>query len=437
MSVADTAGKDDMAQAADAARPQATMAGGGSQLSTAAMSLVLVMVTGVQALSTYAALSLPTVATKAAPTFGVGPEVAGYQVSVIYVGAALVSSVAGLCVRRWGAARTSAVAMLFSAIGLAIIAAGTMAAGILGSLVVGSAYGLTNPAASHLLFKYAPRNRQNLIFAMKQTGVPLGGMLAAMLLPRLSVPLGWQEAMLLTMALPLSFAALCLIVGRRLDLDSDRNPKAVITQGPVAGLRTVLANPRIRALTIMGVTYAVLQLCLMTFLVTMLVTEFGWTLVAAGTMATAMQIGGAIGRVAWSVLADVLGQTRRVLLAIGILSAICAGVVATASPAWPVALLALLLVTFGFSIIGWNGLWMAEIARSAKPGEVGLATGGVLVFTYVGIVGGPAAFTTVYKLIGSYGVTFALFSAFTIVGAAALLTSRDQPETTISRTTKP
>jgi hypothetical protein len=81
-------------------------------------------------------------------------------------------------------------------------------------------------------------------------------------------------------------------------------------------------------------------------------------------------------------------------------------------------------VTFGFSIVGWNGLWMAEIARTSRPGEVGLATGGVLVFTYVGIVLGPATFATVYKLIGSYGVTYAIFSVFALIGALAIGRSR-------------
>ena len=62
------------------------------------------LVTGVQALATFAVLAMPTLATKAAPAFGLGAEAAGYQISVIYLAAACLSSMAGLFVRRYGAA---------------------------------------------------------------------------------------------------------------------------------------------------------------------------------------------------------------------------------------------------------------------------------------------------------------------------------------------
>ena len=50
------------------------------------------LVTGVQALATFAVLAMPTLATKAAPAFGLGAEAAGYQISVIYLAAACLSS---------------------------------------------------------------------------------------------------------------------------------------------------------------------------------------------------------------------------------------------------------------------------------------------------------------------------------------------------------
>jgi predicted MFS family arabinose efflux permease len=395
---------------------------GAEKLASGALAALLVLVTCVQALATFSVLALPTLATQAAPMFGVGAEVVGYQISVVYASAAMLSSIAGLYVRRWGGVTVSCVALLLSASGIAAVSSGRLAAAIAGSMLIGFAYGLTNPAASHLLFRFAPRHRQNLIFALKQTGVPLGGMLAASLLPALATRIGWQAAMLWSSAIPVLLALLMWIVGAR--HDSDRNPAARLAGGVADGVRTVLADDRLRSLTVMGCAYALLQFCLFTFLVTMLVEEFRWSLVAAGGMATIMQVGGATGRVAWSLLADWTGRAIAVLVAVGLLSAACALLLSLAGPSWPPSLLGLLLVTFGFSIVGWNGLWMAEIARTSRPGEVGLATGGVLVFTYVGIVLGPATFATVYKLIGSYGVTYAIFSVFALIGALAIGRSR-------------
>ena len=161
-----------------------------------AMGLVMLLglVTGVQALATFAVLALPTLATVAAPHFGFGPETIGYQISIVYAAAALLSSVAGLYVRRHGAATMSILAMALSSVGLLGIATGSPVLAIAASSSIGAAYGLTNPAASHLLFRFAPRHRQNLVFALKQTGVPLGGILAALLLPRLAEAYGWPAA---------------------------------------------------------------------------------------------------------------------------------------------------------------------------------------------------------------------------------------------------
>ena len=340
---------------------------------------------------------------------------------MIYVSAAALSSVAGHIVRRHGAAMTSLAALAFCALGLAGLASGRMVPAILGSLSIGCAYGLTNPAASHLLLRFAPRRRQNLIFALKQTGVPLGAMLAALMLPALAKAYEWQTALLAGALLVVLLAVPLALVRRR--LDDDREPGARLRGGLLHSLRVVTANPALRALGVMGMAYASFQFCLFTFLITMLVEDFGWDLVAAGGIATLMQIGGATGRIAWSVLADRIGRGLEVLLGIGLASAAAALTLAMATPAWPVPLLTLLLVAFGFCLVGWNGLWMAEIARASSPGEVSLATGGVLVFTYVGVVLGPASFAYAYTRLGSYALTYGVFAVLSLVGVLALATA--------------
>ncbi len=398
--------------------PAAVTAGLSPQL----LAALLVMVTLVQALATFAVLALPTLATRAAETFGVGAEAVGYQISFVYVAAAALSSIAGLFVRRAGAALTSMAALALGGLGLVAMAGGQLAGAVLASVLIGCGYALTNPAASHLLFRFAPRHRQNLIFALKQTGVPLGGVLVALLLPALAERLDWQAAMLVGAGL-LMLAMLPLAAMRgRLDTDRDRTTR--VTGDMLAGVLLVVRHPRLRALAVMGLTYASFQLCLFAFLVTMLAQDFGWPLVAAGQMATGMQIGGVVGRIAWSMLADRVGHGLELLAANGCGSVLFALVLATATPAWPTWALAFVLFGFGFCLVGWNGLWMAEIARTCRPQEVGLATGGVLVFTFSGIVLGPAAFATLYRALGSYPITYGAFSLMALAGVAALLAAR-------------
>lgn len=407
------------------------MAGGGpgvgvdSKLGAAGMTLLLALVTGVQALATFAVLALPTLATVAAPHFGFGAETIGYQISVVYTAASLLSSVAGLYVRRHGAATMSILAMLLSAMGLAGLASGSLAVAFVASIFIGAAYGLTNPAASHLLFRFAPRNRQNIVFALKQTGVPLGGILAALLLPRLAERYSWQVAIGASASL-MALVAVPLMLSRK-RLDDDRNRAARLGAGGVlSGLKLVMETPKLRALAIMGWAYASAQFCLFTFLITMLVKDLGWSLVAAGGAATVMQIGGVIGRLLWSVLADYIGRGVAILVSIGLGSTAFALAIASAGPEWPDWLLLAITFGFGFCLVGWNGLWLAEVARAARPEDVSLATGGVLAFTFFGIVLGPATFATIYRGVESYALTYGIFSIYTLIGAIALLLSLRQ-----------
>lgn len=389
------------------------------------MASLLTLVTGVQGLATFSVLTLPTLATLAATHFGIGPEAIGYQISIVYAAAASLSSVAGLYVRRHGAALISAWSMLLSALGLFGIATGNVAIAILASASIGAAYGLTNPAASHMLFRFAPRHRQNIVFALKQTGVPLGGMLASLMLPRLASNYGWQAATAIGAVIVGLLAVPLLAMRRR--LDDDRDPQAKLGPGGVlSGVRLVWLNPKLRAYALMGFAYASSQFCLFAFLITMLVQDLGWGLVAAGVLASVMQVGGVIGRIVWSLAADWLGKGAAILIAIGIGSAVFALIIAAATPAWPAWLLGVLVFGFGFCLVGWNGLWLAEVARAAGPGEVSLATGGVLVFTFGGIVLGPATFATIYRALGSYALTYGVFSVYALAGAAILIYANRQ-----------
>ena len=382
--------------------------------------LLLALVTGVQALATFSVLALPTLATLAGPSLGFGPESIGFQVSLVYAAAATLSSMAGVYVRRHGAAAVSVTALGLAGLGLLGMSTASLVVLVLASISIGAAYGLTNPAASHLLFRFAPKSRQNIVFALKQTGVPLGGILASMLLPRLAEAFGWQLAIGASAILMLVIAVPLLLIRRR--LDDDRAPAAGLGPGGIlSGVRLVWRSPRLRAFAIMGWAYASAQFCLFTFLITMLVKDLHWGIVSAGVAATVMQIGGVVGRIAWSVLADLIGKGVVILVAIGLGSAAFSLVLAAATSEWPIWLLGGIVFGFGFCLVGWNGLWLAEVARAAGPGEVSLATGGVLVFTFAGIVLGPPIFATVYRAVGSYGLTYGLFSVYAFFGAAALL----------------
>ncbi len=48
-----------------------------------------------------------------------------------------------------------------------------------------------------------------------------------------------------------------------------------------------------------------------------------------------------------------------------------------------------LLVCFGLSASGWNGIFLAEVARQVSPAQAALASAAVLVLMTLGLVLGP------------------------------------------------
>jgi len=79
---------------------------------------------------------------------------------------------------------------------------------------------------------------------------------------------------------------------------------------------------------------------------------------------------------------------------------------------------------YGASAVGWNGVFLAEVARSAPQGQVGTATGGTQFFTFGGAMAGPPVFTAIVSATGSYAWGFAFFALVPLVISLRLLAAR-------------
>ncbi len=384
---------------------------------------VLAATTATQAFSTLGILALAAMAPHAAKDLGVSAALIGYQVALTFLGASAASLVAGGLVRRFGAVRTSQLSLWVIAAGCLCSALGSMASLVAGAFVMGAGYGLPNPAASQLLARVPSDRGMNLIFSIKQTGVPIGGLLAGLIVPSSALVLGWQGTFVGVAAL---LAGLGLAIGlARRAWDTDRQPDAPFASSVRASVALVWRHKPLRWMTITAFLYSGVQLSLIGFLVTYLVTEVGLGLVVAGTVMSAMNAAGAVGRLVWGWLADRLGSGGLALILNGVLSIGGALLTASISPAWPLWAIALAVASFGFCAVGWNGVYIAVIARQAPPGSVGLATGGSLAVTYTGSIVTPPAFAALHDQMGmSYGGAFAMLAFVTAVGIACIARAR-------------
>ena len=383
----------------------------------------LATTTTIQILSTMTALALTAIAPAVARDLGVVPHYVGYQISLIYLAGALSSAAAGTLVDRHGPVRIEQVALACFALGLLGIASGALAAAAVASLVIGVGYGLQNPASSQILGAVTPRHRRGIVFSIKQAGVPIGGVLASLLFP-LAVPhMDWRAAVALA-ALP-SLAMVALLAHDHRGEEHRPGARRSFRAGFVAEQRLVWRQPVLRVLAVLGMLYSSIQLSLSAFTVTMLADQ-RWSLVAAGAAAGTVQLCGAVGRVSWGVIADRWRAGLPVLAAIGFVSFACM-VAIRFMPGWPAAAQLAVLGVFGFCISGWNGVLMAEATHHCAPADTGRVIGGALVYTFLGVMIGPAAFATLYAAVDSYGSAFLIMSAVALAGAVmALLAARER-----------
>lgn len=359
----------------------------------------------IQAMVAMALLSLPVLAPVVAQALQVSPALVGLYVSVTYAGAMLATLMGGATVARMGAIRVSQWGLVLCALGLLLCAVPWLPAMALGAVLIGLGYGPITPASSHLLARTTPPHQMSFVFSIKQTGVPLGSMLAGAVVPTLALWGNWQLSLVVV-------AVVCLLCAwlsqsLRAELDSDRQSDARIRWGSlIEPIRLVLAHRALRTMAACSFMFSMVQLSLTTYLVTFLHDDLSYGLVAAGLALSVTQLGGIGGRVVWGYVADRWLGARRMLSLLASMMALGALASAFLTPDTPHSVVIAILLGFGASAIGWNGVYLAEVARRAPSGMASKATGGTLAFTFLGVVLGPPMFGVVSAVFGTYRAGF-------------------------------
>ncbi len=371
-----------------------------------------------------ALITLPVVAPVVSEAVGVATTYVGMYIAAVYVGAIVSTVMGGSFVKRWGALRLSQVSLLVTAGGLVLCALPWPVTIAVGALLIGLGYGPVTPASSHLLIKTTPPERMSLVFSIKQTGVPVGGMLAGLLVPSMEILMGWQAAFVMVAL----FCVLCALAVSplRQQLDDDRDPtiRPSLVKSFIEPIKLVLAQPALRILAAISFMFAITQLSLTTYLVTFLYEDLGWGLVAAGVALTVAQAAGVGGRVLWGWVADNWLGSGYMLIGVALMLFVGAALVPWLTADTKAVWLYLVLMLMGATAIGWNGVYLAEVARQAPHGLAGMATGGTLGFTFLGVLCGPPLFGVAAARFGSYGEAYALLMVPAAIIATLLWASR-------------
>jgi len=378
---------------------------------------VVTLITLAQSVTACANVTLPAIAPKLAQTLGIDPSWIGYQVSLLFGCAVISATFGGGMVARLGPARTAQTAALLCVLGMLLAAVPDIATLIVATVLCGSALGLINPGAAQVIVRFTPPRHRNLIFSIKQTGVPLGGVLVGLTAPAIAVNFGWQWSVL--PAIAMAVMTVLLMQWAHPVWDTERNASAKLFGTRSGGLGVVWALPALRWLALSGFWFAFIQRCVLTFLVSYLYLVAGYSLIEAGALLALYQAAGALGRPLWGLVAD-RSSGPPVLIALTLCTILTCSALFWLDAHWPPSLVAAIVTLLGLTSFGWNGLYHAEATRISPPTQIAITTAGTSSLTYAGVLVGPALFAIGYQLTQSYPLMFGLLALAAVCGLICL-----------------
>ena len=357
---------------------------------------------------------------------GVTPERVGELAGLVSLGSAWFFLSGHPILQRLGSLRALQLGALMASASLMIFFAPWWPAMMLAALLVGIGYGPTTPAGSDVLARYTPPRHKSAMFSIKQAGAPLGGAIAGLSLPTIAAVIGWQFALAATALIGL--VAILVVQRVRRELDADRDDSvalsARILMSP-ANLRqpveALALSPGLPLLTVASFCLAAIQGNLFSFGVTYLTDEIGLTLVQAGAASSAMLFTGMFGRVLMGWIADRIGSAITVLKTLAVTATLSTLMLSTIRPGWSYAAIVAVFAVTGIAATTWNGVFLAEVARIAPKGKVGMATAGSAFFTFLAYTSGPFIFAKAVSLVGAYGPVFTGVAGLGVLAGIALI----------------
>lgn len=385
--------------------------------------LALAVTLSIQMLAASAVLTGPVLAPLAAADVGVEPHFIGIYVATAYAFAAGGGLLSGGFMARFGPLRVSQMGLVLCAVGLLLAVLATPAAVLASAAVVGAGYGPITPTSSQILIRTTAPARLNLVFSIKQTGVPLGGALAGAVLPTLAEVTGWRGAVIVTAICCLAVAAAAEPFRRSFAIDFEhRGHRPFFSFTQIAGpLKLVLRSPELRVLAFTSFAYAGMQVSLSSFLITYLNSRLEMSVQLAGVVLAFALGAGVGGRILWGFVADRFIAPMRLLGILGLTMSFCAVAVGFFDVSWPFVAIILVSSAYGGTAIAWNGVQLAQVARYAPAGRAGEITGSTSFITFGGVMVVPFLFSMILDTIGSYMVAYSAAAVLTLISGFAFL----------------
>ena len=244
---------------------------------------------------------------------------------------------------------------------------------VLLALVIGIFLSASFPACAKAIMDWVTPRTRGLTIGLAEASIPVSGIIAALLIPFLAEAFSWRIATIVV-ATTIAVATVAFFAFYRDKPSSDAAGQRV---PPARMIPQVARDRHILLAVASGTCHSSITGTVIGFLVLFLKEELEISAVAAGRFLAVAMVGGAVGRVGWGMVSDMLLGGRRVetLALLGVLIGASVALLAWLPKDAPLAVVIVLVFFVGSTSLGRSGVYTTLIAELAGPALTGTAVG--------------------------------------------------------------
>ena len=373
--------------------------------------VILFLATLTQTTTAIVAQGVPTLGLFFQNEFQLSRSLVGMVVVSLNIGALFTLTLAGKAVDRFGERKVVLLGgVLIGLLGMGMVFANYIYFLVLIIFLMGFGFATATPGGSKAIRAWFPQEQRGLAMGIRQMGIPLGGTVAALLLPPIAVSFGWRVAMLTAGVFSVGGASLFfLFYKEQLTKNGNGREQEIKNSLPA---RHLLSNTSFLATSLLSLVLVVSQFSVVTYMILFLTEKLSYSLALSGSLLAAAQFSGAIGRIVLGLASDKYfnGSRKKTLIIITLINATICLLLAFMTGSLPYWLVAMAIIILGFASIGWNGLFVTLVTELVDETQSATAVGLAMTFTQVGIIIGPPLFGLVIDVTDSYSVAWLLLS---------------------------
>lgn len=294
----------------------------------------------------------------------------------------------------------------------------TYAALLICLFFVGAFYSSAQPGGAKSVASWFPSSQRGFAMGIRQAGLPLGGALAAVLLPFMANKYGLQGAFITGSIISFMGGVIFILFYRNNPVNKvkeEKIPSEPFSYAMFKKRLMIIREPYMKKIVCSGVTLVTVQYIITIFLSIYFHQKYQLSLEKSAYLFFIAQIAGVIGRILLAFWGDHCRSGRFFPIYFCIVSLILGFISLLVNKNDSMIILSFLSAWLGFFGLGWYGPWVSYIADESPENRVGFSLGFAMAVNQVFIILSPPIFGFIQDKSGSYNCSWIIIILMLII----------------------